>query len=306
LAISASRRFGCLISRMREQGFQVAIGVDQLGRGLHADAGDTGNIVGAVAAQGLNLDHLVGSDAEFLPHLGFADRPVGHRVAHHDAAVCDELHHVLVGREDRHLGAGFDGMPRIGGDQVVGLEIVHLDATDAKGIRRAPHMLQLRRQIVRHFTPVGLVVTVDFVAETAPRGVENDRDMVGVGLAQVLVEHVAEDHYDFGRHAVRFALEPLGFGVAGAGKIGAEDEARTVDQEDVVRRCRRRGIAGRPLGDNGTGCVIHFRLLLRRVGAAPAGAAPVPAGRPASRPAAPGRGRGAAAWPRRHCPPPPG
>ena len=59
-----------------EQGFEVAIGVDQLGRGLDADPRHARHIVDAVAAQRLDLDDLVRADAEFLAHLGIADRPV--------------------------------------------------------------------------------------------------------------------------------------------------------------------------------------------------------------------------------------
>ena len=70
-----------------QQRFEVAIGVDQFGRGLDPDARHAGHVVGAVAAQRLHLDDLVRADPEFLAHLGFADRPVGHRVAHHDPAV---------------------------------------------------------------------------------------------------------------------------------------------------------------------------------------------------------------------------
>ena len=75
----------------REQRFEVAILADELSRGLDADAGNAGNIVGRIADQRLDLDHLVRRDAEFLDHLGGADAAVLHGVVHGDA-VGDELH----------------------------------------------------------------------------------------------------------------------------------------------------------------------------------------------------------------------
>ena len=167
---------------------------------------------------------------------------------------CDQLHHILVGGQDRYLGAGLDRMPRIGRDQVVGLEIVQLDLADAERVGGPAHMLALRHEIVGHLAAVRLVLIVKLVAEAAAGGVEDHRDVVGVGLAQILVQHVAEDRHDLGRHAVGFALEPLGLGVARPREIGAEDEPRPVDQKHMARRRRWRRVGGgRALGDLGGG-----------------------------------------------------
>ncbi len=60
VAIRVSRRFGCLISPARASSvFEVAIGVDQLGRGLDADAGHARHVVGGIAGQRLHVDDLV-------------------------------------------------------------------------------------------------------------------------------------------------------------------------------------------------------------------------------------------------------
>ncbi len=220
--------------RVGEQGFEIAIGVDQLGGGLYADPRHPGNVVRAVAAERLNFDHLVRPDPKFLADFRLADRPVRHRIAHHDPAVGDELHHVLIGRQYRHLGAGLDGMAGIGGNQIVGLEILHFDLAHAESFRGATHMLQLRREIVRHFTAVRLVIAVHLVAKAAAGGIENHRDMIGVGLPQIFIEHVAEDHDDLGRNAA-CRPEPLGLGVFRAREISAEDEPRAVDQKYMMR-----------------------------------------------------------------------
>ena len=110
---SVSRRLGCLISAVRASSVStIAVGVDQLGRGLDADAGDARHVVDGVAAERLHVDHLVGRDAEFVEHLVGADpaqrRLAGARdgVEHADRAIgLDQLHQVLVGRDDGDLAA---------------------------------------------------------------------------------------------------------------------------------------------------------------------------------------------------------
>ena len=87
-----------------EQRFEVAVFADELRRGLDADAGHARHVVGRIADQRLDLDHLVGRDAEFLDHLGGADATVLHGVVHDDT-VGDELHQILVGGDDGRGGA---------------------------------------------------------------------------------------------------------------------------------------------------------------------------------------------------------
>ncbi len=109
-SISASRRFGCLISPARiEQRFQIAIFDDQLRGGLDADARHARHVVGGIARQRLHLDHLFRRHAEFLDHLGDADAAVLHGVVHGDA-VGHELHQVLVGGHDGRGGAALAGL----------------------------------------------------------------------------------------------------------------------------------------------------------------------------------------------------
>ncbi len=68
--------------RAGQQGLEVAELVDQLGRGLDADAGHARHVVDRVAGQRLDVDHLLGPDAELLHHLLRPDRPAVHRVQH--------------------------------------------------------------------------------------------------------------------------------------------------------------------------------------------------------------------------------
>ena len=84
----------------RQQRFQIAVLVDQLGRGLDADARHARHVVGGVAGQRLHVDDLVGRHAELLAHLVGSDGLVLHGVEHDDAGL-HQLHEVLVGGDDR-------------------------------------------------------------------------------------------------------------------------------------------------------------------------------------------------------------
>ena len=68
-----------------QHGLQVAELLDQLGRGLGADAWDAGHIVDAVAHQREHVADLLRRHAELLlEHLGAVDAAVVHRVEHVD------------------------------------------------------------------------------------------------------------------------------------------------------------------------------------------------------------------------------
>ena len=146
--------------------------------------------------------------------------------------VVDELHQILVGRHDRRGGAALAGQPRIGRDQVVGLEAALLQAGQVEGAHGFADQRELRDQIVRRRRPVRLVLGVELVAEGDFRLVEHDgqmrRPVVRRHVAQQLPQHVAE-----AEHGVD--LQPVGLAVQRRQRvIGAEDVAGTVDQEDVV------------------------------------------------------------------------
>ena len=239
------RRLGVLYQRLaafglldlvgpRQDPFEIAVGVDQRGRRLDADARDAGHVVGGIAGERLDLDHLVGADAEFLGHLGGADRARADGIEHAHART-HELHHVLVGRDDDHLEAGLAGDARIGGDDVVGLEALDLDARDVEGAGGLADKRELRDQVLGRRRPVGLVIGVDVVAEAGPALVEDDREVPGVATLDDIVhqldEHVAKPGHGAGGRPVAAAQ-------GGQRVIGAEDVARAVDQVDAARRRR--------------------------------------------------------------------
>ena len=74
-----ARQLGILLQRLaplglldlagaRQQRLEVAVLVDELGRGLDADARHARHVVGRIAGQRLDVDDLVGRDAELLHH----------------------------------------------------------------------------------------------------------------------------------------------------------------------------------------------------------------------------------------------
>ena len=88
-------RLGDLLGAL-EHRIQIAEAVDQLGRGLDADARHAGHVVSRIAGQRLDVDDALGPDAELLAHFGDADAPPLEAVVHGDG-LADQLHHVLIG-----------------------------------------------------------------------------------------------------------------------------------------------------------------------------------------------------------------
>ena len=213
-----------------QQRVEVAVLADELGGGLDADAGRAGDVVDRVAGQRLDVDDAVRADAELLAHLVRADGGVLHRVEHLDAAA-DELHQVLVRADDRDLGAPVAGLARIGGDQVVGLEILHLDAGQVPGAHGVADEPELRAQVVGRLGAVRLVAVEHLVAEAARRGVEDDGEMRRPLRAEArdhLVQHAAETGDGADRQPVRGARQRR------QRMVGPEDVGRAVDEIEMV------------------------------------------------------------------------
>ena len=157
--------------------------------------------------------------------------PVLHGVDHEHAGA-DQLHQVLVGGNDGDVAAGLDRLLRVGGDQIVGLVALLLDAGHVEGTRRVADDGELRHEVFRCGRAVGLVVGVDVVAERLA-GIVEDHRQVGrlvlvARILEQLPQHLAEAVNRAGR-------QPVGGAREGRQRmVGAEDVARPVDKEDVV------------------------------------------------------------------------
>ncbi len=234
-----------MLGGVGEQRIEVAIFADERRGGLDADAGHAGDVVGGIADQRLDVDDLLRRHAEIVDDALAVDAALGPVAGAALGAgfeivelhlVGDELHHVLVGGDDEHVGAGFLRLPGVGGDDVVGLVAGLLDRLQPEGLHRLAHQGKLRLEIVGHLAAGALVVGVDLLAEGLLRLVEDDGQMgrpdADGALADELVELGAEQAERAGGQAVG-AVIVLGVLVDRL-EIGAEDEGRAIDQEDMV------------------------------------------------------------------------
>ena len=217
--------------RMSEQRFEIAMFADQFGRRLDADAGDAWHIVNGIAGKRLHLHHLLGRHAELLQNLSLADHLVLHGVEHGDARL-DELHQILVRRNDDHLAAGLHGLARIGRDDVVSLEALLLDASHIEGAHRVADQRELRHKLRRRFGAVRLVFRRNLVAEALSAVIENNREvgrpLLALRLAQKLPQHVAETVDCADGQAIGGARQRR------QRMEGAENIARAVDEIDAA------------------------------------------------------------------------
>ena len=163
------------LARAGEQRLEVAIFENELRRGLEPDAGRAGHIVGRIAGERLDVDDLVGPDSlEIFDHFLDAEAPLlaracdtglaRSRVVHRHAGL-DELHEVLVRRDDENVGAGLARLAGISGDDVVGLVAALLDRDHAERRDCGAHQRELRHQFVGRILPVRLVGRVDLAPE---------------------------------------------------------------------------------------------------------------------------------------------
>ena len=238
----------------------ILIGEDRLERAeladqrrgrLRADARHPRHVVGRIADERLDVRHLLGRRAELLDHAGAVEPALGavarlalqpqFRVVEGDA-VADELHQVLVGRDDQHVGAGFRCPAGIGGDEVVRLEAGLLDRDQPERPHSLARQRKLRHELGRGIAAVRLVAGEELVAERVLRLVENDGEMGRLhadgALAEELQDLRAEQAHGAGRQPVRRAHIVFPVLVHGL-EIGAEDEGRPVDEENLVAGTKR-------------------------------------------------------------------
>ncbi len=219
------------LARALQERFEIAIFDDQLRGGLDADAGHAGDVVGGVARQRLNLDDLLRRHAELLDHFGNPDAAVLHGIEHRHL-VGDELHQILVRGHDGGGGAALAGLPRIGRDQVIGLETNLFETGQVESAHGVADQGELRNEIVRRRRAVRLVVGIQLVAEGDFGLVEDDRQMgrpiVRRHVAQQLPQHVAEAEHGIDLQAIGFAVERR------QRVIGAKNIGGAVDQKYMV------------------------------------------------------------------------
>ena len=124
----------------------------------------------------------------------------------------------------------------IGGDEVVRLVASCSIGHEAEGAHGGAHQRELRNEVFRRLGAVGLVGGVDLLAEGVLALVEDDGEMGRLDARRALADELqklgAEQPHRAGRQAVGaviiFRVLPDRL------EIGAKDEGRAVDEEDVI------------------------------------------------------------------------
>ncbi len=218
---------------MVERVFHRVVFLDELLRGLRADAGDAGDVVRRVAHEAEDVAHLVDADdAPFREDFRDAERlpAVAHARGAVDVdAVVDELAEILVGRD--HVGgeAGGAGLAGERADEVVGLVAVELDRGQVEGADEALYVGDGGAEFLGHFLAVGLVGLELGVARGRRGGVEDDGEM-GRGEAAEKVEQRVGEAVNRGGVAARGGADRFGR----EGEMGAVDERHAVEEEELA------------------------------------------------------------------------
>ena len=198
-----------------------------------------------IAGKRLDVDHPVRADAEIFDHLGRAEAPLlaracnsslaRSRVVHRDAGI-DELHEVLVGRDDEDVGAGLTRLTGVSGDDVVGLVAALLDRDHAERRDSGAHQRELRHEFVGRILPVRLVGRVEVAPERVLRLVEDHGEMGRLEARRPVANELQHLGREQPHGAGGQAIGPVVVFLVLADRliIGAEDKRRAVDEKNMV------------------------------------------------------------------------
>ena len=207
---------------------EVAELVERLRGAIRTEPG--AELVGAAAEI---AEHFVGPNATLLT-------VAGGRIEHRDARL-DELHQILVGRDDQHVGAALARLHRVSGDQIVRLVAVLLDRRQAESAHGVAHQRELRHEVFGRLGTMALVRGIDFAAERMFRLVENDRQMRRLDARRA----IAHELQQLGREqAHRADGQTIGAVIVfliltDRLEIGAKDEGGAVDEKKMVAGAHR-------------------------------------------------------------------
>ena len=245
-SVSASRRFGCLISPARASSVSRSpYSVMSCAAVLSPMPGAPGTLSVESPASAWTSTTLSGPDAEIFDDFGRAEAPLlarardpglaGSRVVHRDAGI-DELHEILVGRDDEDVGAGLARLTRVSGDDVVGLVAALLDRDHAERRDGGAHEGKLRHELVGRILPVRLVGRIEVAPERVLRLVEDHREMGRLVARRPVADELQHLGREQPHRAGREAIGPVVVLLVLADRliIGAEDKRRAVDEKNMV------------------------------------------------------------------------
>ena len=220
--------FGRQQDEMVPDVLQTGADLEDLARGLGADARHAGNIVAGVAHQGLHVGPLGRADPALGPEFGFVEELflARRRIPHIDVGT-QALFQILVAADDDHRVPGRKA-GRQGGDAVIGLAALGDFQLEAQGVHHAQDGLDLPGQILGHGVAVGLVQRKDVVTKIFALAVLDEDEMTGPLLAQNAQQHTGHHHQGVGG-------EPVGTLHIFIGEKAAVNEGGTVHQKYGIR-----------------------------------------------------------------------
>ena len=222
-------QLGGQLVEVGEHAVEVAVLVDELGRSLLADARNTRQVVGGIAAQSGVLGILGRRHPGALLDAGLVVEGVvadpAPVVEHLHQRILDELVGVAVAGDDDDLVALVPRTRGQGGDHVVGLVAGHVDDRDAQGLDDLADQAHLLAQDVGRLGSARLVVGEDLVPERRLGPVEGGGNGVGPVVLQQVDEHRREPEHGVGD------LSRRGRHVGGQREEGTIRERVPVDEQ---------------------------------------------------------------------------
>ena len=178
LAIPLIRNFVRVIQSL----LNASIFFDQLRGAFFSNPLRAGNIVNRVAQQRHVVHNFVRWHAENLFHFFLVDKNVALRTARSRAQrthiLPDELHHVLIVRNDQHIQILFRALNRHRANHVVRFISFHFQDWQLHRLAQPLHVRQLRAHLIRHRLALRFVFFKKLVAERRARRVENNSDVI--------------------------------------------------------------------------------------------------------------------------------
>ena len=195
----------------------VQVGIDildfpiaphQIHGGLFTDAGDAGDIIGAVSHESLQIHHQRRGKAVFLLETR---RGIQHRfgLTHAGLHVADaggignELQAVLITGDNDAVPAAFLADGGGGTQNIIGFIALQLVAAEAHGVQNLFQNGHLGRQFLGHPLPLGLIGLILLMAEGGGLQVKADANRLRLLLLQQTLQDGNKAVDGVGRGAVR-------------------------------------------------------------------------------------------------------
>ena len=169
------RPFGFNLGQHLVDPIKVVVFFEQVDRCLRADPFHPGDVVGAVAGEGLEIHHLVGHHAQLGHHARLINqgwttaaciRSSPH-VHHGDVAlVIHQLEEVAIAAEDAHAPAGLGSAVGQSAQHIVGLKSWSQAERQLQELAQdSLQLIQVLEEHLRRHIAMGLVVGIGFVPE---------------------------------------------------------------------------------------------------------------------------------------------